>query len=110
MIRPILKYGDTPLHEPARNVGENTPDIDRIVEDLIETMYAAPGIGLAAPQIGIALRIFVADARRPGRLIGKEPPEQLMGRVYCQLAGHLAPGPATHAVGQEEDPVFLVDE
>src|SRR5216110_682215 len=61
MIRPILKYGDSVLHERARNVDEITPDVDRLVEDLIETMYAAPGIGLAAPQVGIALRMFVID-------------------------------------------------
>ena len=61
MIRPILKYGDTPLHEPAKPVDALTPDVDRLVDDLIETMYAAPGIGLAATQVGIPLRIFVVD-------------------------------------------------
>ena len=61
MIRPILKYGDQVLHEPARRVDEVTGDIDRLVEDMIETMYAAPGIGLAAPQIGVALRVAVVD-------------------------------------------------
>jgi peptide deformylase len=38
-----------------------TPDIDRLIGDMIETMYAAPGIGLAAPQVGVALRVFVID-------------------------------------------------
>jgi peptide deformylase len=61
MIRPILKYGDTVLHEPAQPVGAVTTEIDRVVEDMIETMYAAPGIGLAAPQVGVPLRIFVVD-------------------------------------------------
>lgn len=61
MIRPILKYGDTPLHETARPVDAITPEIDRLVDDMLETMYAAPGIGLAAPQIGVPLRIFVVD-------------------------------------------------
>jgi peptide deformylase len=61
MIRPILKYGDTPLHERARKVEAITPTVDRLVEDMIETMYAAPGIGLAAPQVGESLRIFVID-------------------------------------------------
>ena len=78
MIRPILKYGDTLLHDRARNVDEITPDIDRIVDDLIETMYAAPGIGLAAPQVGIGLRIFVVDlsvGRDPGGLIVMINPE-----------------------------------
>jgi peptide deformylase len=61
MIRPILKYGDIPLHEKARTVDAITPDIDRLVDDMIETMYAAPGVGLAAPQVGVPLRLFVVD-------------------------------------------------
>lgn len=61
MIRPILKYGDPPLHEPAQEVAALTSDVDRLIGDMIETMYAAPGIGLAAPQVGVALRIFVVD-------------------------------------------------
>jgi hypothetical protein len=61
MIRPILKYGDQVLHEAARPVEAITREVDRLVEDMIETMYAAPGIGLAAPQIGVAARIFVID-------------------------------------------------
>jgi peptide deformylase len=61
MIRPILKYGDTTLHERARVVDEVTPEIDRLIGDMIETMYAAPGVGLAAPQVGVPLRIFVVD-------------------------------------------------
>jgi peptide deformylase len=61
MIRPILKYGDTTLHEKARDVDVITPEIDRLVDDLVETMYAAPGVGLAAPQVGVPLRIFVVD-------------------------------------------------
>ena len=61
MLRPILKYGDRVLHEPARTVEAVTPDIERLVDDMIETMYAAPGVGLAAPQVGVPLRIFVVD-------------------------------------------------
>ena len=61
MIRPILKYGDDVLHEPAKPVDVITPEIDRLIDDMIETMYAAPGIGLAAPQVGVGLRIFVVD-------------------------------------------------
>ena len=78
MIRPILKYGDQVLHEPARRVDEVTGDIDRLVEDMIETMYAAPGIGLAATQIGVPLRIFVVDVslgHNPADLIVMINPE-----------------------------------
>jgi peptide deformylase len=61
MIRPIVKYGDRVLQEPAGPVADMTPDIDSLISDMVETMYAAPGIGLAAPQIGVPLRIFVID-------------------------------------------------
>ncbi len=61
MIRPILKYGDATLHERATPVASVTPEIDRLIQDMAETMYAAPGIGLAAPQVGVPLRIFVVD-------------------------------------------------
>ncbi len=68
MIRPILKYGDDVLHERARTVDVITPEIDRLVDDMIETMYAAPGIGLAAPQVGLSPRIFVVDLS-----VGRDP-------------------------------------
>jgi peptide deformylase len=72
MIRAIVKYGGDVLHEPAREVEAVTPEISALVEDMVQTMYAAPGIGLAAPQIGVPLRIFVIDlsaGRDPGGLI-----------------------------------------
>lgn len=68
MLRPILKYGDTSLHQPAAPVGVITSDIERLIDDMIETMYAAPGIGLAAPQVGVSVRIFVVDLS-----VGREP-------------------------------------
>src|SRR5437867_2595000 len=71
MIRPILKYGDSTLHTRAQPVEAITYEIDRLIGDMIETMYAAPGVGLAAPQVGVALRIFVVDVsvgRDPGGL------------------------------------------
>jgi peptide deformylase len=61
MIRPILKHGDSVLHEPARAIEAVTPEIERLIDDMIETMYAAPGVGLAAPQVGAPLRLFVID-------------------------------------------------
>jgi peptide deformylase len=78
MLRPILKYGDHALHEPAQAVDAFTPEVDRLIGDMIETMYAAPGIGLAAPQVGAALRIFVVDlslGRDPSGLIVMVNPE-----------------------------------
>jgi peptide deformylase len=61
LIRPILKYGDETLHDPARPVDAVTADIVHLIDDMVETMYAAPGIGLAAPQVGVPLRLFVVD-------------------------------------------------
>ena len=78
MIRPILKYGDQVLHEAAQPVEAITREIDRLVEDMIETMYAAPGIGLAAAQVGVPARIFVIDVsvgRNPADLIVMINPE-----------------------------------
>jgi len=68
MIRPILKYGDRMLHDPAQPVDAITPEITRLIDDMIETMYAAPGVGLAAPQIGVPLRIFVVAIS-----VGRDP-------------------------------------
>ncbi len=78
MIRPILKYGDSTLHSPARPVDAITPEIERLIDDLIETMYAAPGIGLAAPQVGVPMRVFVVDVsvgRDPKALLALVNPE-----------------------------------
>jgi peptide deformylase len=61
MIRPILRYGERPLHERAADVTTFDVDLHRVIDDMIETMYAAPGIGLAATQIGVPLRLFVVD-------------------------------------------------
>src|ERR671931_1918151 len=68
MIRPILKYGDSVLHERTSPIDSITPDVDRLIDDMVETMYAAPGVGLAAPQVGVSLRLFVIDIS-----IGRDP-------------------------------------
>ena len=78
MIRPILRYGDQGLHQPAAPVEDITPEIQQLIDDMIQTMYAAPGIGLAATQVGIPLRIFVADisvGHNPSDLITFVNPE-----------------------------------
>ena len=72
MIRPILRYGEKPLHTPAADVVSFDDGFQQLVTDMIETMYAAPGIGLAATQVGVPLRVFVIDlslGRSSGELI-----------------------------------------
>ena len=61
MIRPIVKLGEHVLHHEAERVTDIGADVAALVQDMIETMYAAPGVGLAAPQIGVPLRVFVVD-------------------------------------------------
>lgn len=59
MIRPIRIYGDPVLHQRAAEVSVFDQDLKDLVRDMYETMDAAPGVGLAAPQIGVPLRVFV---------------------------------------------------
>ena len=62
MIYPIVKYGDPVLEKPAAPVTEFDGELSKLVEDMFESMYAAHGVGLAAPQIGVSKRIAVIDA------------------------------------------------
>lgn len=62
MTYPIVKLGDPVLETPAETVTEfDTPELHKLLEDMFESMYAARGVGLAAPQIGIGRRIAVID-------------------------------------------------
>ena len=61
MIYPIVKYGDPVLETPAKTITEFNGDLKKLAEDMFESMYAAHGVGLAAPQIGIGKRIAVID-------------------------------------------------
>jgi peptide deformylase len=114
MIRPILRLGETVLQQPSAPVPAITPEIGALIDDMIETMYAAPGIGLAAPQIGVPLRIFVVDlsvGRDPTALYTMVNPEwverdgmQLEEEGCLSLPGFTAtvPRPA-HAIVQGMD-------
>jgi peptide deformylase len=61
MIYPIIKFGNPVLEKPAEKVMVFDEELKQLVEDMFESMYAARGVGLAAPQIGIPLRIAVID-------------------------------------------------
>ena len=61
VLRQIHRFGSERLHRPATGIDTITPAVQTLIDDMIETMYAAEGIGLAAPQVGVSERIFVAD-------------------------------------------------
>jgi peptide deformylase len=61
MIRPIRIYGDQVLHQRAQQVTAFDQELSDLVRDMFETMERAPGVGLAAPQVGVALQVFVYD-------------------------------------------------
>ncbi|NQX78292.1 peptide deformylase [Gilvibacter sp.] len=62
MILPIVAFGDPVLRKKAVDIKEDHPDLDVLLENMFETMYGAHGIGLAAPQIGRSIRLFLVDA------------------------------------------------
>ncbi|WP_031528955.1 peptide deformylase [Dyadobacter crusticola] len=62
MIYPIVAYGDPILRKPTRFVEKDEMDLKKLSEDMFETMHSANGVGLAAPQIGLNVRVFVVDA------------------------------------------------
>lgn len=77
-IRPILKWGHPVLHTPSLPVVRIDSEIALLVRDMVDTMYAAPGIGLAAPQIGVPLRVIVIDlstGAEKGKLLHLVNPE-----------------------------------
>jgi len=62
MIYPVIVYGHPVLRKISAEIAKDHPGLDVFIEDLFETMYASDGIGLAAPQVGQAIRLFVIDA------------------------------------------------
>lgn len=64
-VRDIRMFGDPVLREPAEPVETFDDELRALVADMMETMYAAEGVGLAGPQVGVPLRVFVYDVREP---------------------------------------------
>ena len=62
MILPIVAYGNPVLRKVAHDIDESYPQLDKLIEDMWETMYASNGVGLAAPQINKDIRLFVMDS------------------------------------------------
>ncbi len=90
-LRPIVKWGTSVLHAPSAPVKEIDDSIRTLVDDMVETMYAAPGIGLAAPQIAVPLRVIVVD------LSVGEDPKQLIKLVNPEFV--LKEGEQKHEEG-----------
>ena len=70
-VLPIRKYGDEVLRQPTEPVTEIDGAIQKLIDDMVDTMYAAPGVGLAANQVGVAKRLAVIDlsvGKRRGEL------------------------------------------
>ncbi|MFN4910561.1 MAG: peptide deformylase [Flavobacteriales bacterium] len=61
MILPIIAYGDPHLKKPSLEIDSEYPGLKELIDDMFETMYAAKGVGLAAPQIGKNIRLFIVD-------------------------------------------------
>lgn len=62
MIYPIVLYGSPVLRQETKEIDSSYPEIAKLIEDMFQTMYNADGVGLAAPQIGLSIRLFVVDA------------------------------------------------
>lgn len=88
MIHPIVKFGDPVLETPTRAVEKFDEELQKLVADMFESMYAAQGVGLAAPQIGSSLRIAVIDVTN-----GKNPE----GKLVC------ANPEIVHAEGEQRE-------
>jgi peptide deformylase len=73
MIHPIVKFGDPVLETPTKPVEKFDADLQALVADMFESMYAAQGVGLAAPQIGVSLRLAVIDVTN-----GKNPEAKIV--------------------------------
>jgi peptide deformylase len=74
MVYPIVKFGDPVLEREAETVTEfDTPELNKFLDDMFESMYAAKGVGLAAPQIGISRKIAVIDVSN-----GERPEDKLV--------------------------------
>lgn len=78
MILPIVAYGDPVLNKVADEIDQEYPGLDALIKNMYETMYNAQGVGLAAPQIGRGIRLFIVDAS-PFAEEGQEDHELLKG-------------------------------
>lgn len=79
MIIPIVAYGDPVLKKLGREINSKYPNLIQLISDMFETMYNAKGVGLAAPQVGLSIRLFVVDASGLADGEDKEKYKHLIG-------------------------------
>ena len=82
MILPIIAYGDPVLKKEAEEIEESYPDLQQLISDMFETMYQAKGVGLAAPQIGKSIRLFIVDGSPFADEEGEEQMESNILKKY----------------------------
>ncbi len=94
MILPILKYGAPELRIASAPIATIDGNLNSLVQNMIETMYAAPGVGLAAPQVGVNLRLFIADIsggkEKNGLLVIINPEIVSSGGEQAEIEGCLS--------------------
>ncbi|NEN24408.1 peptide deformylase [Cryomorpha ignava] len=83
MILPILAYGDTVLKMEAADISKDYSELDKLIDNMFETMYNASGVGLAAPQIGKSIRLFIVDASPFGE--DEDDPEALKVKDFKEV-------------------------
>jgi len=105
MVLPILKYGHPALRQKGARIEKITPPIKQLIEDLLETMYAAAGVGLAAQQVGHALQLTVIDVRglkdRPSTLELNGKPVDVDGFMPLVLLNPSVTPVANPVIGPE---------
>ena len=79
MILPIIAYGDPLLKKESEEITADYPSLDLFVENMFETMYQAKGVGLAAPQVGLNIRLFIVDGAPFADEEGDEPDPRAVG-------------------------------
>ena len=104
MILPIVKYGHPVLRQRGAKIPAVTPEIRALIADMIETMHAANGVGLAAQQVGKALMLLIADvseAERPSTLEFDGKPVNVRDHMPMVLMNQVVTEPTGNVVGNE---------
>lgn len=83
MILPIVAYGDPVLKQEAEAITKDYKDLDKLIDNMFETMYSASGVGLAAPQVNKSIRLFIVDASPFGE--DEDDPESLKVKDFMEV-------------------------